>query len=323
MTPYVMTLTFLTVISLLTSSEMVRYASHSLEHKFHKNYLEQKRIALSLGEQGDFENYRNKTPKQASTPKEKEEKKETEVRDGIPTKLGLNLVRPPNNSRINLHFVLTESGPKKPKGFSLYELTATLIRRLYGETSFFLEVPNAEYLILDGLKERQEETAKFLFPDELASISFDDPQLQAIFYKMLKGTMETPSLLRYITFDRKTNRGENRKINLMFADPLLLEVVFENGPATEQVLALRTQLFEEMLYQEDHRKELRKSNSKNRTQYKAEFKECLEAICVSERLDPAYFSDIFDFSLGKLGTIIYLRDPSGTLRRQKHTPLPE
>ncbi len=199
-------------------------------------------------------------------------------------KLGVNAARPPNNARLNLYALLHKEPHKNtPQEFSLYETTAKLMRILYSNEPFFQQIKDAEYLILDKLIEKKEET------------------------------------LTFATFDQTKEQEQARKINFLFADPEILRAIFNDNPIAEKLIEQRDQIWEKIDYQEKHRTEL--TTGSNRTDFSHEIKEVLDQVLTSANLNPErYKSHVFDYTLGKPGTLIFLKDPlTGNLHREKYT----
>lgn len=324
MNPYLMTVTFLMIMSFLTSSEVARFAQSALEEKCYETSHLALAAAEELKELSQIEEFRRKheVVEKDDSPSKKEKtvqprKTETTKRSAP---LGINTSRPPNNARLNLYMLLHHEPPKgSPKEFSLYELTARLMRRLYKEEPFFQQVPAAEYRILDKLLEKKEETKTLTSPDELCHISMDDPQLQQIFYQMMKGR---PSLLNFLTFDPiDITREQKRKINFMFAPALLIEEIFQDPKMSAKVLDCRTRFWTEILVQEEHRLERTKEQNKTRTDFKKELAKEMEHIFDEEHLNfEKYKTHVFDFTLGRPGTVLFFEDPlTDELIREKIT----
>jgi len=319
MNPYLLTISFLTLMSLITSSEVSRFAESSAEAHLYQSYLAntaETEEARGRALMGDCRGIRG----EKTAPTFPFEKSGFSI---PPVSLHFDTERPPNNSRINLRFLLHEKlPPSLPQGFSFYECTAQVMRLLYGEEPFFRALPHAEYQILDALIEQKEKTTNFEYPDELSSICFDNPRLQKIFYQMLKGTSTAPSLLNYLTFDK----GREYKINLMFASPIIIEAIFPNSNIAEQILAVREHLWKEIIDQEENRLERIKDESKSRRIFKTELREALESFLRSATLDVGAYKRIFDLSLGqklKPGNVLFIfNSETGEIKREKHPKKP-
>ncbi|MFZ0565741.1 MAG: hypothetical protein WAM28_06115 [Chlamydiales bacterium] len=323
MNPYLLTLSFLMLMSLITSSEVSHFAARTTGMGLYQNYLAsnvKKEAVWTQALMDDFHDTKNiKTGVQEK--RQVASKNKGSSSEQCPDPLRFDLERPPNNARLNLYLLLHEKPALKvPQGFSLYEVTAQLMRKLYEKEPFFQVVPRAEYEILDLLIEKRDESKDFAYPDELSSISFQNPTLQDIFYKMLKGTAQAPSLLNYVTFDREGSIFM-RRINLMFVSPTLLEVIFPQETVREEILSIRTRLWEEIIDQEEHRLERTKNESKNRSNFKDELQSAFKATIKNAGLDVDGYKQLFDFSLGKRGNVFFIIDPETKgIKREKYQP---
>jgi len=322
MNPYLFTITFLMIMGFLTSSETIRFTQSSLEHICYKGSRNCLVAAEELRELSRLEEFREEEVDDPY-PKKKPETDLKKSHDYVKKAraLGINAARPPNNSRLNI-FSLLHKQPNKdsPKEFSLYEVAARLMRSLYKDEDFFKEIALAEYRILDKLIEKKEETVSFTTPDQLSSLQFEDDTLQKIFYQMLKGTKKASSLLNFITFDQVKGAEQARKINLLFADPLILKAIFPEESLAEKLIFHRDQIWEEIAYQETYRLETMQDQNKGRRDFSNELKKILEDVLISEGLNPdKYKSQVFDCTLNKPGNIIFLEDPhTGRLIREKY-----
>ncbi|MCH9625189.1 MAG: hypothetical protein S4CHLAM123_03590 [Chlamydiales bacterium] len=325
MSPYLFTLTFLFMMSFLTSSQVNQFKQNTLEMRLYQ----QSRLTFAqkeeLRELSHLEEFRAST--EATTQERKKAKpiatKCTSTAKHS-TPLCFNTARPPNNSRLNIYLLLHgERTRNTPKEFALEETLANLMRNLYQEAPFFHQVSNAEERIIEKLIEKKEETLNFDSPDQLSVLSMDDPQLQQVFYQMLKGTAEAPSLLNYITFDRSEERlrGQRRKINLMFVSQELLHAIFPRGTVAADLLQYRDSLWAEIFDQEEHRLERSAEECKNRSQLKQDLHTAFANILESSGYSVnGYKSQVFDFGIGDSGNILFVKDAStGEIVREKYT----
>ncbi|MCH9608551.1 MAG: hypothetical protein S4CHLAM45_11290 [Chlamydiales bacterium] len=304
MNPLFFTFTFLTLLGILTSSEVMNYTQMAHSRHIYENHLvtaEKKEFAIQSAYFQDFQEERSDNPKSHPSPKEVEEN-QPPSRKPLVASLDFDRMRPPNNSRLNLYEMIHCNKRE------VYVITARLIRSLYGESEFFQAIPDAEIKILDLLLEKKEETSSFTTPDELATLDFNNPMLQTIFIRMLK---ETPSLLNYLTFD-KNSYYLRRRINLMFADEKVIHAAIPSEKLSSQVLAIRDRAWEEIEYQEAHRKQL--SSGKGRTEFKEELTAAFNSVVHEEEL-----RKLFDLSLEKSGTVIFLKSPiTNNIIREKY-----
>jgi hypothetical protein len=327
MNPYLFTLTFLMMMSLLTSSEVIRFSQSALEFQCYQQSQSLLVAAEELRELGHLEELREERAKQEVDPDPPDEtevkpKKNPSVRRAA--RLNINTARPPNNSRLNLYKLKKGPHKKGPKEFDFYEVVARVMRELYKEAPFFQEVPGVECRILDKLLEKKEKTAAFTTPDQLSDLDLDDKTLQDVFYHMLKGTNKSVSLLNYVTWDqiKKDSKKQNRKINLFAVDPLILRAIFPKGECAENILLHRERIWEQILDQEAHRLERTSDQCKGRGKFSEDLKNAFQAILEREGLDPEpYMSNVFDCTLGEPGTVIFVPDPlTQKLHREKYIP---
>jgi hypothetical protein len=110
----------------------------------------------------------------------------------------------------------------------LYETTAQLLRLLYKDKLFPKD--SVEYRLLDELIASARDQSK---ESALTAFSPKDPELQEIYYKMLKGTVSSyPPLADYFTLNRD---GKTAAVHFKFASkPLLLALFGEK--ITETIL---------------------------------------------------------------------------------------
>lgn len=326
MNSYFFTVTFLMMMSFLTSSEMIRFAENSIENHCYTSSLTVRVAAEELRELTHLENlrgeYTNSTPKKdPKKPKDKLSKS----KDYVPKAraLGVEAARPPNSARLNFYTLLNKIPSKElPKRFSLYEVCARVMKSLYKDEPFFQEINNAECRILDKLIEKKAETLKFTIPDQLSTIDLEDEKLQKIFYHMLKGTNKVPSLLNYITFDDASSHEQKRKINLLFADPLIIHAIFPQGDVAEKLLLRREEVWDRITYQEENRLKGGPDKQMRRIEYTKELQSVLDNTLLESGIKPEkYKSHVFDCTLGKPGTVIFLEDPlTHRLIREKYIP---
>lgn len=322
MNPYLLTVTFLMLMSILTSTEVARFADASIERKIYTDYLETTCKADRKQAVGNFENFRqtyNKhekptPPPEPGVPKEVQEAKQ----EASPVPLRVDEERPPNNSRLNFYRLLYE--PQPSSGFSLYETAAELIRLLYRDAPFFRDVSGGEYRILNSLMEKKEEARDFSTPDELTTLALDE-ETQTLFYKMMKGEEGFPSLLHFITFDKPNSTRGYKKINLMYAPTEILACIFKNPRLLEEVVCLRNRLWREIRHQEEHRKNLVRSQSKGRKVFSEELTTDFKAILNRGGMDEASNCEIFDFSLNKPGSVIFIKNKDLVFRQLHTTPV--
>jgi hypothetical protein len=171
-------------------------------------------------------------PEQEAKEKGEKEKRETQNQEPADPP-ALN----PHCARLNL-FPLVERDFKEAE--DLYEAAAKLLRVFYGEALFGKKV-RAEYKFLDACLKEARLQAMGEGSSALEKISLHDPQLQMMYYKMLKGTKKNdllagvgyPSLLDYVKIERTAS-----KICLFHAHPNLLAVFFTPKGAAKLYAAM-------------------------------------------------------------------------------------
>ena len=327
MNSYLCTITFLAIMGLLTSSEMIQYHASSFEKQC---YTQSRNLLVATEEIRDLsqiEELRTSKNPQADKKEPMEKgKSELELTKSKPKyvkALGVNMARPPNNSRLNLYTLLhKEPHPNLPKEFSLYQVTARLMRNLYSEEPFFKNVHDAEHRILEKLIEKKELTLHFTTPDQLSELNLENEALQKVFFQMLKGTRNTPSLLHYITFDNIKKTEQKRKINLLFADPHIIHAIFPEGNTATQLLIRRSQVLDTIEHQEANKSKISVDNSKGREDLYKELKRALEEVLSSAGFNAKqYKAHVFDYRLSKPGTIMFIEDSkTHTITREKYIP---
>ncbi|MCH9611103.1 MAG: hypothetical protein S4CHLAM81_15230 [Chlamydiales bacterium] len=297
MNPLLLTMTFLTAIAILTSSEMVQHIDDAVKDSAFESYTN---LSQQCEQKQALAHFEELKEERAPALKGSSLRKRGEY-EGKSAKLNYDRGRPPNNSRINLYLVM-EGGSES----IYYEPTARLIRELYSGQPFFDEVAQAEYRILDSLVHYRELAKDFFFVDELASLEFRDKEAHRCFFRMLKGS---PSLLHYVTLDTKVS-GNQKKANLMFASDEVLHVLVPNQNHFDEICRFRKQLWEQIEYQEANRKKLPKDEVRNRTYYKNELANFLERIDLG-------LSKRFDITLGKKGNVIFVQDPASLIVKRE------
>lgn len=329
MYPLLITMLFLSLLSILTTSKLTSFVHTSLESSLAKNYIHSRSHLKTLVTEAQFADHLFEEAEGSQSSKAEEEesndslppKKKEKKGDGgskHPVSLGVNLVRPPNNSRINLAFLMHDSLPKK-ETLSPYEITARLLRKLYGTYVVFQEISDIEYRLLNRLMTKKELMKEFTTPDELSKISLDDPFLQEVFYFIMKGSASIhdgtgyPSFLHYITWDApKENRKPSFKINLMYASIEILEVIFEDTIAQE-LQKMRGEIWKEILIQEEKRLEMNYEEGLNRTKITKMLSSKFKDILTNFGKNPSSYFHLFDFHLGHPGNVLFIKDETTAL----------
>lgn len=304
MQPLIVTITFLTLLCILLTGKIKEYVNQNLVATLDTNY---KRMQSKVQEEREV-SLLHELKKQEAEPKEIDQKDDSPNDDDKKKppyqgerkspSLNFNMARPPNNSRLNLHVLIHEPNGKQ----KCYEIAARLLRRLYGHMNFFKKTPLIEYKILDAMIAKKEETFDFLYPDELAGLNFNDPILQEAFSYMLKGYINCPSLLYYITFE-----PGHKKINFMFASEALIESAIDDPKIAKRALKTRSFYWDLINDQEDHRKERHKNECYGRARLTEMISGDIAEI-FSRNGSSINPKEIFDFSLGTEGNILIVTD---------------
>lgn len=229
--------------------------------------------------------------------------------------LNVNADRPPNNARLNLFFLYAKQGGRESIAYEC--LCRDLMRRLYGEQTF-LRGRMEERIVEELQAHSLEEVMSFKTPDQLAELSFRDPAVREVFYKMLHGGESSegryPSLLSFITFDAfdEGDRVWAKRINLFFAPSELLAALLPEERLSD-FLAFRAELLERVFTYEEEFKEHRVADEVGRKQMQDLLRQGFRAHFGEGRA----FEHLFEFSLGIPGTVIFYTDPDSqiTLRR--------
>lgn len=309
MNPLLFTFTFLTLMGIITSSEVSRFTKNSLAQHFYENHLtlmEGREEAIQNSYFEDFKYGQNisLTPRQPrSTDKEEKksgyQKKSREEKEPKAPLLRFARSRPPNNARLNFYELLYNNNQ------ALYNASARLIRQLYPDLP-----PHIEYRLLDTLIASKSQAAGFSYPDELARLDLGDAELQSIFCEILTGPN---SLLYHITFD-SAQHGNRKKINLLSASREVLYVLLPSTELADQLILARNKIISEIEQQQSEPGSMAKW--KNRTEFARELTAALEALISDEEI-----KKLFDFTLGNAGNILFIEDPSSkTLYREKYIP---
>lgn len=340
MNPFLITITFLSLMSMITTTTVKQLIGRAYENNLYHSFLaasidtEKACVKAALNEVKLSGGERDPDPDRDDKRKQKQAKKTSQIRRSPP--LQFDWDRPPDNSRLNFYLLLEEdSKNSQDHPCTLNEIAARLMRNLYGRCSFFHEIPEVEYKILDILRRKKEAMEGFEYADEIGSIPLDDEKIQAIFYQMLKGgslddNTTYPSLLDFITFDKdylsnnkiKPLSSEMKKINLFFVSKELLGAILPNDASVTLFLKEREKLWEKIFAFEKTRKEIKEvsGDKLNRTTLKDDLKTLLTETLSQTGVDPILYINVFDFSLGKIGHILLIEDKRTKLTMREKIP---
>lgn len=318
MHPLILTFAFLMLMTTMVTTEMKRFVSHISKDALNLDYLSARSTAERESTLSLFHALKDQTMTEKKKPtkksrnnKEKKPKKPSPLRS-----LNYDLACPPNNARLNFYVVLIDDEKK------LYEPAARLLRNLYGHTSFFQNDSLLEYKLLDALILKREEAKGFLFPDELAKIALEG-DLQTAFSQLLRGGFDEKGsrlvpLTDYISFTNDCNEN----VNLLFASQPVLEAVLGNNQVVEKLLLLRSELWPQIIEQEENYKNM--TVGLTRTTIKKDLEKSFDSIVSEAGMDVVDFKKKFDFSLGKAGNYLMTTDPeTGLPIREKLVQVPK
>lgn len=312
MSPYLLTLSFLALMSILSSSELMRFTQQLFGMRLNAAGLEMRQEMEELKARSCIADFReSENAKEEERPPVERKPRGTPSTRKRSTPLGFNQARPPNNARLNLYFALVEQPATTPTTFSYYETAARLLRMLYQEDPLFRAIPAAEYQILEALKQKKEELEHIETPDALATLLFSDPTVTTLFHHLLTGDAHFPSLLPLITFDKisPTSHAENTKINLLFAPQEVLLALCNDPFLVEHLIKIRESVWQEIVQP--------KEEPQTRTLLKKKLKDHVHTLLISYAPN-SHYHQLFDYSLGKMGTILFVTDPKTGITTRKH-----
>lgn len=222
---------------------------------------------------------RRKRPSKPTTPRPRHRR---------PHSIEFNTKRPPSNAKINL--ILIDQQMSKEEVFASLK---TLFYTVYEPAipSYLLDE------VLFKLEELSDEIIFFCYPDELAGLDFEDPQLQELFYTMLKGSSDYPSLLNFVSIDADAPDS----LNLMFAPKAVLNCFFSNPTVVDLILETRDSFFETL-----------EKTTLTKQEVEQAFYETV-SIHLGNDLDQKQIRQKYDFSLGIPGNMLVVENEYQTL----------
>lgn len=140
------------------------------------------------------------------------------------------------------------------------QITIDLIHVLYGHTSFFQKMekrrPSFVEELLDAIQETTNEMPKgsIIRVQDVTRIKLEDPELQKVFYRMLKGTIEKDeyksltdpiviehekTYLPFLTFLHNNDNGKGLKIELRHASREILLAIYGNQELVDKLIEMR------------------------------------------------------------------------------------
>lgn len=167
-----------------------------------------------------------------------------------------------NSSKLPIYSLLSPPSSNDEQEIADYQATKyilkQLIRNLYSQHLFFKEMQNKKLEFVDEIINSLPSAFKNLNPDQkikrakdLADLDFKDPELNKIFYKMLKG-LEMPQMSGnealnngYLPLTNFLDVRKNKKMRPYIMSKNLLEIVF-NPSVSSEIIAAREYFFNEI-----------------------------------------------------------------------------
>jgi len=217
------------VLLILSYGGAASFQSRIASRRNQKAHLGLRKTELSFLRQSEQEHY-NELP---GTPvKIQKEKKAPIARESKPKESQIN----PLCARINLFPLVDQGRDEHP---NLYETAAKLLRTFYQSTVFGNE-KGVEYRLLDAIVAAGKRTLREENSLPIETLDLKNPDLQSIYYTMLKGTKKCilgkkghPPLIDYLRIERKAT-----PVCLFDSHPYMLTVFFgaKTAPILHQTL---------------------------------------------------------------------------------------
>lgn len=307
MNPLLFTLTFLSLIGILTSSELSKRGfdqmnTYSLTSSKQMEVAKDNALQKALFDDLKCETMPVSKPRLKKSPKVT--KKSPAAR-----KLRFDIHRPPNNARLNLYSVIQEEDP------ILKQTVVRLLHTLYNKSATYSQ--DTPERLIHRLIELKDLSKEFGCEEQLSTLDLQNEDLQAFFYEILKGGVSGDSLLHYIHYQPSSNRSQ-RKINILFAPEALLDAFFESKLAADSVKQAVQSCWETInTYQSD----INSHDSLTRTHIRQQLSAQFDQLLSKADLDADLYRKYFDFTLGKPGDILIIEEPkSGKIIRQRVLP---
>ncbi len=214
---------FLTIFACITVSFLREAKSFSLIETTIHGYNRTDRAVSNAIVRKSYRKIKVETnPKKETEPKKVLKQNYHSMREFYP---------PLESSKFHLGPLLKAEGDLKQH--PLYEPLAQLFRLLYGKC-LFKNQDKSEKLEYHLIEEIVKNAKKMPNSENLAELYPEDPHLQKIYYKMLKGTnnytqdVGIPPLEHFVSLEKS-----EKAVVLGFASPLLLEALFGKEVASE------------------------------------------------------------------------------------------
>ncbi len=226
--------------------------------------------------------------------------------------LNIDVLRPPDNSRINLHAILLEPESLRGDYFSWFSILSRLIVQEYLTKDVLSEytpedVNRLLLAIIDNKQLLLNLSLDNSSPDLLSQISLKDAFLSKLLNHLLVGGENFSSILCFLDCTPKKNLGFC-KLNFLFLDNCILKAIFPNSSIVDSLQEIQQNFFREILEREEN---FQKSSSnqllKTRTEFKLELKEAVLSVLLNHQCNVFIDKNIFDFSLGKKGSYFLIK----------------
>jgi hypothetical protein len=135
-----------------------------------------------------------------------------------------------------------------------YKVLTRLLHLLYSNQPWWSE--GLEHEIADALVAKLD--GKLPSPDQVANIDLGDQRLQDIYYRMIKGGDQIPSLLDYLSAEPAS---KPQPINLYHAPEALIAALFDSAEQAHEIVLFRTELIKKM----EERTDAVSTGERNRT----------------------------------------------------------
>lgn len=288
-------MTLLLVFSLFTTAEMKKFIIVAQREKGFEAYREKKRTTENLKEKAYLQKFKAESHQKQDLVVERKKTKTQKPYVKKSYKLNFDLNRPPDNAYFNLNAFLFEEDNNSL--ITRKEIFERLLQRLYGSYPFYQKIPHFEKIITNRFLEEKDKFEQAVFAEELFSLTFEEANMREAFYLMLKGSDEYPSLLNYVHF---RSLPGNKKINLLFAPPELILSLFDDPKAAFEIISLRDDVFSRMTLAD---------TPLTRASIREELSQKTVQILMNNNLEASEYKKLFDFYVGKPGSVLYIIDP--------------
>lgn len=321
MFPYLLTFLYILGICALSSGETQYFRKLELLNQIKKEDEQLRYYIKSLTAQSnyfDFINDKKESNNLECTSSQKLDKKQTSSpNSSLPRKrnrsLSIDILRPPDNSRINLYAFLLESESFRNHQFSWFSILSRLIVQEYLTKNVLSEytqedVNNLLLAIIENKQKLFDLSLNDFSPEALLQLSFQDKALSNLLSHLLVGGEDFPSILCFLDFTPKKSLGFC-KLNFLFLDSCILKAIFTEPSIVDSLQKIQQKILSEILEREETF-QLSSSNHilKTRTDFKKELKEAVLTVLLDKNYNIFIEKNIFDFSLGKVGSYFLIKE---------------